>query len=78
MPLSELKEKENFIIKKNKLKGELGKRIAEMGLNAFTKGKIVRKIPLGGPIQIKVLGYDLTLRNEEAEGIDVERLTINE
>ena len=73
MILSELKEKEKFYIKKILLQGELGKRIAEMGFCASTKGEVVRKVPLGGPIQIKILGYDISLRKEEAEGIEVEK-----
>ncbi|MBO5036900.1 MAG: ferrous iron transport protein A [Clostridia bacterium] len=57
-----------------KLRGEgaLKRRIMDMGI---TKGVeiYVRKVaPLGDPIEIMVRGYELSLRKEDAELIDVE------
>ncbi len=52
--------------------GELRKRIAELGL---TKGAVVeveRVAPLGDPMDIRVRGYHLSLRKEEASGVVVE------
>jgi DtxR family Mn-dependent transcriptional regulator len=36
--------------------------------------EVQRVAPLGDPIEIKVKGYHLSLRKDEAEGIDVEAL----
>lgn len=52
--------------------GALRRRIMDMGI---TKGVeiYVRKVaPLGDPIELNVRGYELTLRKEDADLIEVE------
>jgi ferrous iron transport protein A len=44
-------------------------RIMEMGLLVGTQVELVRFAPLGDPVEIKVRGYNLTLRKSEAEQI---------
>ncbi len=44
-------------------------RILEMGLLVGTPVELVRFAPLGDPVEIKVRGYHLTLRKNEAEQI---------
>ena len=44
-------------------------RLMEMGLLIGTKVELVRFAPLGDPVEIKVRGYNLTLRKSEAEQI---------
>lgn len=61
-------------VKVVKLHGEgaLRRRIMDMGI---TKGVIitVRKVaPLGDPIEITVRGYELSIRKEDAEIVEVE------
>ena len=54
--------------------GEIRKRISEMGL---TKGAVVeveRVAPLGDPMDIKIRGYRLSLRKEEASRVMVRRV----
>ena len=46
-------------------------RLMEMGLLVGTKVELVRFAPLGDPVEIKVRGYNLTLRKHEAEQIFV-------
>jgi Fe2+ transport system protein FeoA len=41
----------------------------EMGLLVGTSVELVRFAPLGDPVEIKVRGYNLTLRKHEAEQI---------
>jgi len=43
----------------------------EMGLLVGTRVELVRFAPLGDPIEIKVRGYNLTLRKHEANQIFV-------
>ena len=74
MNLYKLKKNDSFSIVKITRSGEIGKRIAEMGVTKGTSGIVVRKAFLGGPIQIKILNYDLSLRKDEAESIDVEEV----
>jgi len=44
-------------------------RLMEMGLLVGTSIELVRFAPLGDPVEIKVRGYNLTLRKHEAEQI---------
>lgn len=48
-------------------------RLLEMGVLVGTKVELVRFAPLGDPVEIKVRGYRLTLRKNEAEQIWVAR-----
>lgn len=47
-------------------------RLMEMGLLVGTRIELVRFAPLGDPVEIKVRGYNLTLRKHEAEQILVQ------
>ena len=44
-------------------------RLMEMGLLVGTPVELIRFAPLGDPLEIKVRGYNLTLRKSEAEQI---------
>jgi Fe2+ transport system protein FeoA len=48
-------------------------RILEMGLLVGTPVELIRFAPLGDPIEIKVRGYNLSLRRHEADQILVQR-----
>jgi ferrous iron transport protein A len=48
-------------------------RILEMGLLVGTLVELVRFAPLGDPVEIKVRGYNLSLRKHEAEQIFVRK-----
>lgn len=47
-------------------------RLREMGLLAGTRVTLVRTAPLGDPLEIKLRGYNLTLRKTEADHVLVE------
>jgi ferrous iron transport protein A len=47
-------------------------RLMEMGLLVGTPVELVRFAPLGDPVEIKVRGYNLTLRKSEADQILVQ------
>lgn len=53
---------------------EQRQRLLEMGLTAGVEFQVVRFAPLGDPIEVKVRGYYLSLRKNEAAGVRVERL----
>jgi ferrous iron transport protein A len=42
-------------------------RLMEMGLLVGTEVELVRFAPLGDPVELKVRGYHLTIRRQEAE-----------
>jgi Fe2+ transport system protein FeoA len=47
-------------------------RLREMGLLPGTAVTLVRTAPMGDPIEIRLRGYHLSLRREEAEQITLE------
>jgi Fe2+ transport system protein FeoA len=49
-------------------------RLLEMGLTVGAQLEVVRYAPLGDPVDIKVRGYHLSLRKNEAAGVLVTRL----
>jgi ferrous iron transport protein A len=50
-------------------------RLMEMGLLVGTAVELVRFAPLGDPVEIKMRGYNLTLRKHEAELIFVRAIS---
>lgn len=71
MRLSELKTGEKGVIVKVLGHGGFRKRIVEMG---FIKGKTVEVLlnaPLMDPVKYKVLGYEVSLRRQEADMIEI-------
>ena len=55
-----------------KVAGELGRRIREMGLVPGTEITVKQRAPLNDPVALRVMGGTLTLRNNEADYIEVE------
>lgn len=55
-----------------KVGGELGRRIREMGLVPGTEITIKHRAPLNDPVALRVMGGTITLRNNEADYIEVE------
>ncbi len=57
-----------------KLHGESStkRRIMDMGITKGTDIFVVKVAPLGDPIELKVRGYDLSIRKSEAKLIEVE------
>lgn len=71
MKLSELKTGESGVIVKVLGHGGFRKRIIEMG---FIKGKTVEVLlnaPLQDPVKYKLMGYEVSLRHDEAEMIEI-------
>ena len=71
MKLSDLKTGEHAVIMKVRGHGGFRKRIVEMG---FVKGQTVEVLlnaPLQDPVEYKVMGYEVSLRRQEAEMIEV-------
>lgn len=71
MTLADLHQNEKAIVIKVKGRGGFRKRILEMG---FVYGKVVsvvKKAPLNDPVEYEIMGYKVSLRNSEAELIEV-------
>ena len=72
MNLSELKTGEKGVIVKVLGHGGFRKRIIEMG---FIKGQVVEVLlnaPLQDPVKYKLMGYEVSLRRQEAQMIEVQ------
>lgn len=52
--------------------GPLKRRIMDMGITKGVEIYVRKLAPLGDPIEIRVRGYELTLRKADAEMIEVE------
>ncbi len=52
--------------------GSLKKRILEMGMVPDAVVTVIRKAPMGDPIELNVKGYNLSLRKKEAKTIVVQ------
>ena len=70
--LRQMKVKQTGIIAAIKANGELGRRIRDMGLVPGTQVTIHGRAPLYDPVALRLMGFTLTLRNNEADYIDVE------
>ena len=72
--LASLKSGQRGRIKAISLDARNRRRLMEMGLIAGTEFLLVRFAPLGDPLEVRVRGYHLSLRKEEARHIRVELL----
>ena len=52
--------------------GALRRRIMDMGLTKGTEVFVRKVAPLGDPLELAVRGYELSLRKQDAEMIEVE------
>lgn len=73
MNLTNLKNNEKGKIISLNLKGEIRRRFLDMGISKGVEFKVIRRAPLGDPIEISIKNYNLSLRKEEAENIVVEK-----
>ena len=51
---------------------DTARRLMDMGVIRGTTVEVVRKAPLGDPIEVRLRGFMLTVRRTEAEQITVE------
>ncbi|MCB2180457.1 MAG: ferrous iron transport protein A [Desulfobulbaceae bacterium] len=70
--LREMKKNQRGTITAVKQGGEMGRRIRDMGLVPGSEIKIQGRAPLYDPVALRVMGSVLTLRNNEADFIEVE------
>jgi len=70
-PLSNLAPGARAVVAEIRVPVEHRARLLEMGLLVGTPVELVRFAPLGDPVEIKVRGYNLSLRKHEAEQVMV-------
>jgi Fe2+ transport system protein FeoA len=52
--------------------GAIGRRMTDMGAVAGTVIEVIRVAPLGDPMEVRLKGYNLSLRKDEAKRVKIE------
>lgn len=71
MPLTAIPSTARCRVTRVRLDHAISYRLLEMGLIEGAEIQVVRRAPLGDPLQIRVGDFDLSLRASEASLIDV-------
>ena len=74
MTLKDAKTGQTVTVEKLNGEGAVKRRIMDMGITKGVVIRIIKTAPLGDPIELTVRGYELSLRKEDAEKIEVEQL----
>ena len=69
--LKEVKIGETVTVEKVNGEGALKRRIMDMGITRGVDIYVRKVAPLGDPVEVKVRGYELSLRKADAEQIIV-------
>ncbi len=72
--LREVKIGETVKVKKLHGTGAVKRRIMDMGITKGVEVYVRKVAPLGDPVEVTVRGYELSLRKEDAETIEVEEV----
>ncbi|MBW2370503.1 MAG: ferrous iron transport protein A [Deltaproteobacteria bacterium] len=70
--MRQMEKNQSGTIKAIHAQGELGRRIRDMGLVPGTMITIMGRAPLKDPVALRLMGFTLTLRNSEADYIEVD------
>ena len=57
--------------------GEISRRLRDMGLVPGTEVKVIGRAPLKDPVALRLRDFTLTLRNNEADCIMIEKMEDN-
>ena len=71
LSLSELEPGQKGVVIQIKGSGETRRRIMDMGIVRGSKIIMIRRAPLGDPLEFEIRDYNLTLRKREAQSIYV-------
>lgn len=75
MTLRDLEPDKNALIEKVGGSGALRQHFLDMGVIPGTKITAIKHAPMGDPVEYRIHGYELTLRLEDADKIDVQPIT---
>lgn len=74
LTLNKAELNKRYIIKDSHLLPDIKTRLAEMGLTPNVEVTVIKKAPLGDPLEISVRGYSLCIRATEAEHFEIEEV----
>ena len=69
--LKDAKIGSTVVVKKLSGEGAVRRRIMDMGITKGTEVYVRKVAPLGDPIEVTVRGYELSLRKQDAEMIEI-------
>lgn len=69
--LKELHIGETGVINRVRTTGALKQRFMDMGITKGIEVKIIKIAPLGDPIEIEIRGYNLSIRKDDADKIEL-------
>jgi len=72
MTLNEMKPGDACRIKKITARGRLGQRLMDMGFFPGMEINVVRNAPLVDPVELKLGGYHVSIRHDEAKFVEVQ------
>lgn len=72
--LSEVSSGQEVLVRQVGGEGAVRRRIMEMGITRGMRVAVIKLAPLGDPMQLRVRGYQLSLRKADAELIEVDEL----
>ena len=70
--LRELSVGETCRVKRLHGEGAVRRRIMDMGITKGTEVFVRKAAPLGDPVEVRVRGYELSLRKADAQLVEVE------
>lgn len=71
MTLKDLKPGGEGVVASIGEKGPIRRRLMEMGVTPGVAVKVIKVAPLGDPVEVNIRGYELSLRKEEAQQIQL-------
>lgn len=72
LQLNQLKEGQRGKIVRVRGRGEINRRLRDMGVAPGVEVEMEGRATLGDPLAVKIMGYRLSLRDEEARWVTVE------
>ena len=74
LTLEKLKDGEKGVVERLTLTGPTKRRLSAMGITPGTEVRVLKRAPLGDPIEVYLRRYTLTLRAEDARNIHVRKV----
>ncbi|MCI8660366.1 MAG: ferrous iron transport protein A [Lachnospiraceae bacterium] len=71
MTLRDLKPGQQGVVTSISALGLVKRRIMDMGITPGVEIRVIKVAPLGDPVEVNVRGYELSLRKEELQQIEM-------
>jgi ferrous iron transport protein A len=72
MTLNDISPGQGCRVKALKIGGNLGQRLMDLGFFPGVEVEVIRNAPLMDPVEVKMVGYHVSIRHSEAAFVEVE------